>query len=223
MEGNRLYRIKVSSHLVLERRTSYKDSDLEDLDRAACRVKNGDYAAFDTVDKLLRSHILRMSFKYEITSYDRDDLVQDMMIEAFMMCFRYDYERGHFMNYALRSIRFKMYNKIVVNPGAWNSWEPLLETIFDSTHSDALAGIHLKERAEDYLSAVESLSTREKYVLKLFLERYSVQEIASILKCGLKSVKNTVHRLKIKFGEVEDLHSIVDNNASNRYSILELK
>lgn len=223
MEGNRLYSIKVSSHLVLERRASYKESNLEDLDRAACRVRNGDYDAFDTVDKLLRPHILRMSFKYEITSYDRDDLVQDMMIEVFMMCFRYDYERGHFMNYALRSIRFKMYNKIVVNPAGWKSWEPLLETIFENTHSHALSGIHLKETTEDYLSAVESLSTREKYVLKLFIERYSVQEIASILKCGLKSVNNTVHRLKIKFGEVEDLHSIVDNNASNRYSILELK
>lgn len=218
-----LYMLNVSSPIILEKRASYTLGDLEEIDNAASRVKGGDFTAFNTVDKLLRPQVLKMTFKYDLTYYDRDDVLQDMMIEIFMMCFRYDAERGHFMNYALRSIRFKLYNKIVVNPGDWNSWEPLLESTSNKADTENLGSILLKETTEDYLLTVQGLSTLEKYVLKLILERYSIDQMASFLKREEKSITNTVQRLKGKLGDVEGLFDVVDNSSSNRYSILELK
>ncbi|CAD2074392.1 sigma-70 family RNA polymerase sigma factor [Jeotgalicoccus meleagridis] len=201
-----------------------KDSETETwyADRAAVRVKYGDYAAFDELDKLLRTKVTRLTFKYELNRFDRDDLVQDLMFHAFMLCFTYDYEKGHYMNYCLYSLRRKAYSKIV-NFVELKNLEVMPEDFYMVDWSNALSHIILKEAGIEYSTALSSLSKLEKLILSMFIELRSFDEISAVLKMDEKAIINALHRVRKKFSKVEDLHSIVDNGSPNRYSILELK
>lgn len=75
----------------------------------------------------------------------------------------------------------------------------------------------------EYVEAVNNLSHFEKQVMKLLFEGCTFNDIAVILNKDSETILSTTYRIKFKLGEIEDLHTIVDNSASSRYSILELK
>lgn len=205
-----------------EERTDYLTDSEKVLDAYALKVKNGDFYAFDSIDREIRPAVRKMTFKYDLNAHDREDLIQEMMFHALILCLKYDYEKGHYRNYVLRSSRLKMYDfinyyksrhQIELDPN--ETW--LLQ------HKHALSHLIIKEVQTEYVEAVGNLSNFEKQVMKLIFGDCTLDDIAGILNKDTESIINTLYRIKIKLGAVEDLHTIVDNSASSRYSILELK
>lgn len=189
---------------------------------SALRVKDGDFDAFDEIDVRLRPLIRRMTFKYDMNEYDREDLIQEMMFTALILCLKYDYVKGHYRHYVLRSIRLKMYDYINYC-SAWHQVELDPHEMLMFEHKHALSQIILKEAQAEYAGAAGDLSNYEKQVLKLLLEDRMLNDIAGVCGKTPESVINTLYRIKTKFNAVEDLHAVVDNDALSRYSILELK
>lgn len=193
-----------------------------DFDKYALHVQNGNTASFDNIDRQMRPVIKRMTYKYDMNDFDREDLVQEMLFFALILCFKYDDSKGRYVHYAYRSIRLKMYDYIN-NIGL----ERLISTsanevyMMDSKH--ALAHVIVKESKEYYAEAIENLSNYEKTVWKLFMDRHTFEEISSIINRQEHSIINTLYRVKNKLHSVESLHADVDNQPSSRYSILELK
>ena len=206
------------------RETGPAEYDVTDViyNSSALRVKDGDFDAFDEIDTRLRPLIRRMSFKYDMNEHDREDLIQEMMFAALILCLKYDYAKGHYRHYVLRTIRLKMYDYINFC-SAWHQIEldPHEMLMFENKH--ALSHIILKEAQAEYAGAAGDLSNYEKQVLKFLFDGCTLSDIASICRKEPESVINTFYRIKTKFSSVEDLHAVVDNNALSRYSILELK
>lgn len=188
----------------------------------ALKVKDGNFEAFDAIDRLLRPLIRRMTFKYNMNEYDREDLIQEMMFSALILCLKYDYRKGHYRHYVLRSIRLKMYDYINCCSVRYQM-EQAPHEILMHEHKHALSHIILKEAQGEYAGAAGNLSNYEKRVLKFLLEGCTFKDIAGILNKEPESIINTLYRIKIKFNSGEGLHAVVDNEALSRYSILELK
>lgn len=215
--------IKVSYFTVVrEERTRYVTNAGTNLDAYAIKVRAGDLSAFDSIDQLIRPAIRRMTFKYDLNEHDREDLIQEMMCHALYLCQKYDGNKGHYRNYVLRSCRLKMYDYI----NYFNSWhqidlDPNEAWLYQNKH--ALSHLIVKEMQAEYVEAVNNLSHFEKQVMKLLFEGCTFNDIAVILNKGSETILSTTYRIKFKLGEIEDLHTIVDNSTSSRYSILELK
>ncbi len=192
------------------------------LDAYALQVKAGEFHFFDNIDHHLRPVIRRMTFKYDMNEHDREDLIQEMVFSALILCLKYDFAKGHYKHYVLRSIRLKMYDYIH-RLKVWHQVELNPDETLLLEHQHALRHIMLKETQAEYAGAAGNLSNYEKRALKLFLDGCTIEDIADIFNKEPESVINTFYRIKIKFNSVEDLHTVVDNDALNRYSILELK
>lgn len=216
-----MYSVK-SFYIYLSERPADYESNETKLDAFALQVKAGNFTEFDEIDRELRPIIRRMTFKYDMNEYDREDLVQEMLLSALILCLRFDYSKGHYGRYALRSIRLKMYSYINYL-SASRHIEICPEEFYMLEHRHALSHVILKEAQEEYAGAVGNLSNFEKRVLKLFIGGATFDEIGSIINKESESVINTLYRIKFKFGSVEDLHAVIDNDALSRYSILELK
>lgn len=216
-----MYSVKSFYIYVSERPADYGNNEAK-LDAYALQVKAGNFAEFDEIDRELRPIIRRMTFKYDMNEYDREDLIQEMLLSALMLCLRFDYSKGHYGHYALRSIRLKMYSCINYLSVS-RQIEICPEEVYMQEHRHALSHVILKEAQEEYAGAVGNLSNFEKRVLKLFMGGATFDEIGNIINKESESVINTLYRIKFKFGSVEDLHAVIDNDALSRYSILELK
>lgn len=192
------------------------------MDSNALKVKDGNLRAFDEIDREIRPVVRRMSFKYNLNEFDRDDLIQEMMFNALILCMKYDYTKGHYRHYVLRSTRLKMYNAFN-DFRSWREIELKSDERSMTEHKHALSHLLIKEVQSEYIGAVENLSSYERHVLKLIFDEWTFQDIASAFKKDTESIINTLYRIKIKLDEVEDLHGNVDNDASSGYSILELK
>lgn len=216
-----MYSVKSFYIYVSERPADYGNNEAK-LDAYALQVKSGNFAEFDEIDRELRPIIRRMTFKYDMNEYDREDLIQEMLLSALMLCLRFDYSKGHYGHYALRSIRLKMYS-CVNYLSVSRQIEICPEEVYMLEHRHALSHVILKEAQEEYAGAVGNLSNFEKRVLKLFMGGATFDEIGSIINKEPESVINTLYRIKFKFSSVEDLHAVIDNDALSRYSILELK
>lgn len=199
-----------------------KEQTDSDFDIYAVQVRTGNVSAFDKIDQHIRPVVKRMSYKYEMNDYDREDLVQEMMLLALVLCLKYDSSKGHYVHYVYRSIRLRMYGYIN-NLGQEHFLNVSTSGLYLSDHKHALSRVLLKESVEYYSSALNDLSNYESSVWKLFVERRTFKEMAGILKRDEHSIINTIYRIKNKLDTIEHLHGNVDNDASSRYSILELK
>ncbi|CAD2080689.1 hypothetical protein GCM10007275_19370 [Jeotgalicoccus coquinae] len=217
-----MYRIKTFYFYIRETGSSEYDGTDVIYNSNALRVKDGDFNAFDEIDVRLRPFIRRMSFKYDMSEHDREDLIQEMMYTALILCLKYDYAKGHYRHYVLRTIRLKMYDYMNCC-SARHQIEMDSDDMIMFENKHALSQIILKETQAEYTGASGDLSNYEKQVLKLLMDGCSLNDIASLCRRDPRSVINTLYRIKIKFRAVEDLHAVVDNNALSRYSILELK
>lgn len=199
-----------------------KEQTDNDFDVYAMQVRIGNVSAYNNIDRHIRPVVTRMSYKYEMNDYDREDLVQEMMLLALVLCLKYDHSKGHYLRYAYRSIRLRMYGYIN-NLGQDRSLNVSATDLYLTDHKHALSRVLLKESVEYYSSALRELSNYEKSVWKLFVERRTFKEMGKILKKDEHSIINTIYRIKTKLDTIEHLHDDVDNDASSRYSILELK
>lgn len=216
-----MYSVKSLSIYVRERTDDFENDEAK-LDACALQVKAGNLSEFDEIDRKIRPIVRRMTFKYDMNEYDRDDLVQEMLLSALILCLRFDYSKGHYRHYALRTIRLKMYSYIN-NFSAARQIEIFPEEIYMLEPSQALTQIILKEVQEEYVGEASNLSNFEKRVLKLFMNDCTFEEIGSIFNKEPGAIINTLYRIKFKFSSVEHLHAVIDNDGLNRYSILELK
>lgn len=198
-----MYLIKVFEFYISEQSDS-------DFDIYALHVQNGDTTSFDNIDRQMRPVIKRMTYKYDMNDFDREDLVQEMMFFALNLCFKYDDSKGHYIHYAYRSIRLKMYDYIN-NIGLERLISTSTNEVYMMESKHALAHVIVKESKEYYAEAIENLSNYEKIVWKLFMDRHTFEEISAIINRQEHSIINTLYRVKSKLHSVESLHADVDN------------
>lgn len=210
-----MYAIKVFNFYINEHRDS-------DYDQYALQVQSGNAASFDNIDRHIRPVIKRMTYKYDMNDFDREDLVQEMLFFALVLCLKYDDSKGHYVHYVYRSIRLKMYDYIN-SIGIERLVSASNSEVYMMDYKHALSHVIIKESKEYYAEAIGDLSNYEKTVWKLFMDRHTFEEMSGILNRQEHSIINTLYRIKNKLNSVEDLHADVDNYPSSRYSILELK
>ena len=144
---------------------------------------------------------------------DHEDLVQEGMIGLLYAIRSYSPETGTpFQAYALVCIRNKLFS--AVRAAAANKHAPLNESVsfhfFSSDEPvperlrvDPEAELIGREDANELLNALRfSLTASEKAVLSLFLQGLSYAEIASARGKTVKSVDNTVQRIRRKAAKI---------------------
>lgn len=174
----------------------------DELDRLALQVYDGDRKAFDKIDEYLRPHITRMSHKYTNLYHDREDLEQDMMEMALILCYRYDWRLGRYRNYALRSIRFEMFNRIrefkkirsneYIRKDKGITFDSGDYQDFDTT--DPLDAV-VKEEQMEYLMSRGVCSNMELTILKHLKRGCTIDAISRELAINRKSVTNSLYRI----------------------------
>ena len=174
----------------------------DELDRLALQVYDGNRKAFDKIDEYLRPQIIRMSHKYMNLYHDREDIEQDMMEMALILCYRYDWRLGRYRNYALRSIRFEMFNRIREFKKV-RSIEYIKKDkgiTFDSGDHPDLGTANpldavVKEEQMEYLMSRGVCSRMELKILGLLEHGWTIDAISDELAISRKSVTNSLYRV----------------------------
>lgn len=171
------------------------------LNQYAIDVKEGNLLMFDEVDKEIRPHVKKMTYRHSRDPHFREDLEQAMMEFSLYLCMKYERKRGDFENYCLRSVYFELmkHRKRYFEQTAKEfSYEGEFNTVRDElAHYETYEHVMLKDSVSHFLRT-NALSEFEKDVLKSLYEGKTLDEIATRFKKDKKAIQNTLYRIERK-------------------------
>lgn len=178
----------------------YDDNEL------VVRAKGGDSVALSMLIEKYSDRILKRAYSFKnLSGLDNDDLYQEGMIGFVSSIYSYDENHGaQFSTYSStvtlrRMISFLRKSESIINNCVGiddyiNS--DISTTYYYPSPEDSL--IINEELDEILLFTGNNFSKTERKVFKLLLLGVTYSEIADILDCGVKSVDNTVQRIRRK-------------------------
>ena len=194
---------------------------MEDINAILKKAQSGDNEA---IDLILKEYSKLLSFnaqKYYLVGAEKEDLVQEGILGLLKAIKFYDETKSSFSSFAFLCIRREMISAIrkantqkhmVLNEALKTN--AILEdsTNFDdeehninnykSPESNPEEIYLLKEEIEEFKKFSENnFSKFEKEVLTYLIRGYSYREIAKILSKNLKSIDNTIQRIRKKSEE----------------------
>ena len=166
--------------------------------------KQGDNSAFDKISSRYISIINSYCRKLFLLGGDIDDLVQEGLVGLSKAVNTYNSDKGAFHPYALLCIKTNIYTAIKKYSNLKN--KPLnesdsLETldnklIFCNNPEETLLENELKDELKKKIYS--KLSNNEILVLTLYLDGFSYSEIGNKLGKNVKSVDNSLQRIRKK-------------------------
>lgn len=197
---------------------------MEDMNILLKKAQAGDSEA---VNKILKEYTKLLDFnaqKYYLLGGEQEDLVQEGVLGLLKAIKYYDETKSSFSSFANLCIRREMITAIkransqknmILNEAVKNnkkiekleyeeeSYELDNYESLEATPEEALL---LKEKIEEFKKfSVNNFSKFEKEVLNYLIRGYSYREIAQILTKDLKSIDNTIQRIRKKWKEKEEL------------------
>ena len=178
------------------------------------KAQTGDSEA---IDWILKEYSKILSFnaqKYYLVGAEQEDLLQEGILGLLKAIKFYDETKSSFSSFAFLCIRREMISAIrkantqknsVLNEALTTS-----SMIEDSSDVDSYISLEnnpeeaylLKEAIKEFKNfSDKNFSKFEKEVLKYLIRGYSYREIAKILSKNLKSIDNTIQRIRKKSEE----------------------
>ena len=197
---------------------------MEDMNILLKKAQAGDSEA---VNKILKEYTKLLDFnaqKYYLLGGEQEDLVQEGVLGLLKAIKYYDEKKSSFSSFANLCIRREMITAIkransqknmILNEAVKNNKK--IEKLeyeeesyeldnYESLEATPEEAVLLKEKIEEFKKfSVDNFSKFEKEVLNYLLRGYSYREIAQILTKDLKSIDNTIQRIRKKWKEKEEL------------------
>lgn len=191
---------------------------LKDINAILKKAQSGDSEA---VDLILKEYLKLLYFnaqKYYLIGGEKEDLVQEGILGLLKAIKFYDETKSSFSSFAFLCIRREMISAIrkantqknlILNEALKINSILQNRTHFDdnkvnannykSLENNPEESYLLKEKIEEFKKfSEENFSNFEKEVLKYLIRGYSYREIAIILSKKIKSVDNTIQRIRKK-------------------------
>ena len=189
---------------------------MEDMNILLKKAQAGDSEA---VNKILKEYTKLLDFnaqKYYLLGGEQEDLVQEGVLGLLKAIKYYDETKSSFSSFANLCIRREMITAIkransqknmILNEAVKNNKKiEKLEYEEESYELDNYESLEATpEEAVLLKEKIEEFSKFEKEVLNYLLRGYSYREIAQILTKDLKSIDNTIQRIRKKWKEKEEL------------------
>ena len=193
---------------------------MEDMNILLKKAQAGDSEA---VNKILKEYTKLLDFnaqKYYLLGGEQEDLVQEGVLGLLKAIKYYDETKSSFSSFANLCIRREMITAIkransqknmILNEAVKNNKK--IEKLeyeeesyeldnYESLEATPEEAVLLKEKIEEFKKfSVDNFSKFEKEVLNYLLRGYSYREIAQILTRDLKSIDNTIQRIRKKSEE----------------------
>ena len=197
---------------------------MEDMNILLKKAQAGDSEA---VNKILKEYTKLLDFnaqKYYLLGGEQEDLVQEGVLGLLKAIKYYDETKSSFSSFANLCIRREMITAIkransqknmILNEAVKNNKK--IEKLeyeeesyeldnYESLEATPEEAVLLKEKIEEFKKfSVDNFSKFEKEVLNYLLRGYTYREIAQILTRDLKSIDNTIQRIRKKWKEKEEL------------------
>ena len=197
---------------------------MEDMNILLKKAQAGDSEA---VNKILKEYTKLLDFnaqKYYLLGGEQEDLVQEGVLGLLKAIKYYDETKSSFSSFANLCIRRELITAIkransqknmILNEAVKNNKK--IEKLeyeeesyeldnYESLEATPEEAVLLKEKIEEFKKfSVDNFSKFEKEVLNYLLRGYSYREIAQILTKDLKSIDNTIQRIRKKWKEKEEL------------------
>ena len=197
---------------------------MEDMNILLKKAQAGDSEA---VNKILKEYTKLLDFnaqKYYLLGGEQEDLVQEGVLGLLKAIKYYDETKSSFSSFANLCIRREMITAIkransqknmILNEAVKNNKK--IEKLeyeeesyeldnYESLEATPEEAVLLKEKIEEFKKfSVDNFSKFEKEVLNYLLRGYPYREIAQILTKDLKSIDNTIQRIRKKWKEKEEL------------------
>ena len=197
---------------------------MEDMNILLKKAQAGDSEA---VNKILKEYTKLLDFnaqKYYLLGGEQEDLVQEGVLGLLKAIKYYDETKSLFSSFANLCIRREMITAIkransqknmILNEAVKNNKK--IEKLeyeeesyeldnYESLEATPEEAVLLKEKIEEFKKfSVDNFSKFEKEVLNYLLRGYTYREIAQILTRDLKSIDNTIQRIRKKWKEKEEL------------------
>ena len=197
---------------------------MEDMNILLKKAQAGDSEA---VNKILKEYTKLLDFnaqKYYLLGGEQEDLVQEGVLGLLKAIKYYDETKSSFSSFANLCIRREMITAIkransqknmILNEAVKNNKK--IEKLeyeeesyeldnYESLEATPEEAVLLKEKIEEFKKfSVDNFSKFEKEVLNYLLRGYKNREIAQKLKKDLKSIDNTIQRIRKKWKEKEEL------------------
>ena len=197
---------------------------MEDMNILLKKAQAGDSEA---INKILKEYTKLLDFnaqKYYLLGGEQEDLVQEGVLGLLKAIKYYDETKSSFSSFANLCIRREMITAIkransqknmILNEAVKNNkkiekleYEEESNELdnYESLEATPEEAVLLKEKIEEFKKfSVDNFSKFEKEVLNYLLRGYSYREIAQILTKDLKSIDNTIQRIRKKWKEKEEL------------------
>ncbi len=183
----------------------------ENINTILKKAQTGDSEA---IDWILKEYSKILSFnaqKYYLIGAEQEDLLQEGILGLLKAIKFYDETKSSFSSFAFLCIRREMISAIrkantqknsVLNEALTTS--SMIEDSSDidnyiSSENNPEEAYLLKEEIKEFKNfSDKNFSKLEKEVLKYLIRGYSYREIAKILSKNLKSIDNTIQRIRKK-------------------------
>ena len=170
------------------------------------RAKSGDSVALSMLIERYSGQILKQAFSFKnLNGLDNDDLYQEGMIGFVSSIYSFDEKHGaSFRTYSSTVVIRKIVSFIRKSENILNNCVDIddyidREMLISQQYLSPEDSVIISEELNEILCfAKNNFSKKERKVFKLLLLGISYSEIADILDCDVKSVDNTVQRIRRK-------------------------
>ena len=147
--------------------------------------------------------VVALARKFFLDAYDLEDLVQEGMIGLFKAAHKFDDSRGaSFLTFATLCIKSEIINAIrkynAQGITKFSIERDKVTELLPNDESDLDRLLEFSQNEERLRNVRKMLSEKENVVMDLYLEGLSYTEMAGRLSTNVKSVENTVKRIREK-------------------------
>lgn len=187
------------------------------------KAQSGDIEAINSILKEYSTLLDVNARKYYLLGGEQEDLVQEGLLGLLKAIKAYDEKKSSFSAFANLCIRREMITaikransqkNIILNEALKNKKEDTVDFNGDYSEMDGYESnentpeeaLLLKEKIEEFKKfSDKNFSKFEKEVLNYLIRGYSYREIAQILSKNLKSIDNTIQRIRKKWKEKDEV------------------
>jgi len=198
-----------------------KEWDTADDDKLLRLIQQGDNFALEILIRKYKNFIRAKARTYFLIGADREDIIQEGMIGLYKAIRDYNTDKlASFKAFAelcitrqiITAIKTATRQKHTPLNSYVSIYKPVHDEESDRTLLDMIAGdtfvdpqdllVGQEKKSETELKLSELLSDLEKEVLHLYVQGCTYQEISTKLDRHVKSIDNSLQRIKRKLGQV---------------------